>query len=140
MLERLKAVAAQEGLPWGLRTMTCNSRRAQELGKWAQERGKGEAWHRAMFSAYFAEGKNLYDLGVLSESAALLGLDPAQAREVVESGRYAPAVDQDWAYSRQVGVSAVPSFLAGRRLLVGAHPYERLKALVENARQGGALL
>ncbi len=78
MLERLKAVAAQEGLPWGLRTMTCNSRRAQELGKWAQERGKGEAWHRAMFSAYFAEGKNLYDLGVLSESAALLGLDPAR--------------------------------------------------------------
>lgn len=140
MLERLKNVAAEEGLAWGMRTMTFNSRRAQELGKWAQEQGKGEAFHMAMFKAYFAEGKNIYDLAVLAREAARVGLEPDEALEVVESGRYAPAVDADWAYSRRVGISAVPSFLAGGRLLVGAQPYSQLKAAVEAARQGGRLL
>lgn len=140
MLERLAANAQAEGLAWGLRTMTFNSRRAQELGKWAEEQGKGEAFHLAMFRAYFAEGQNIYDLEVLAREAAKVGLEPDAAIEAVESGRYAQAVDADWAYSRQVGISAVPSFLAGRRLLVGAQPYAQLKALVDNARQGGQLL
>lgn len=140
MLERLKAAAAQEGLPWGMRTMTFNSRRAQELGKWAEEQGKGEAFHDAMFRAYFAEGKNIYDLAVLSQEAAKVGLEPDEALEAVESGRYAPAVDKDWAYSRQVGISAVPSFLAGGRLVVGPSPMPSLKKLVDAARGGGHLL
>lgn len=140
MLERLKAVAAEEGLPWGMRTMTFNSRRAQELGKWVEEQGKGEAFHNAMFHAYFAEGQNIYDLAVLAREAAKVGLEPERALEAVESGRYAPAVDADWAYSRKVGISAVPSFLAGGRLLVGAQPYPQLKNLVNAARSGGRLL
>ena len=140
MLERLKNVAAEEGLAWGMRTMTFNSRRAQELGKWAEEQGKGEAFHLAMFKAYFAEGKNIYDLAVLAREAAKVGLEPDEALEVVESGRYAPAVDADWAYSRKVGISAAPSFLAGGRLLVGAQPYPQLKNLVGTAHSGGRLL
>ncbi|MCB2193426.1 MAG: DsbA family protein [Deltaproteobacteria bacterium] len=140
MLERLKAVAAEEGLPWGMRTMTFNSRRAQELGKWAEEQGKGEAFHSAMFHAYFAEGQNIYDPAVLTRQAGKVGLEPDEALEAVESGRYAQAVDDDWSYSRQRGISAVPSFLAGRRLLVGAQPYNQLKNLIDAARTGGGLL
>lgn len=140
MLARLEANAKAEGLPWGMRTMTFNSRRAQELGKWAEEQGKGEAFHMAMFQAYFADGRNLYDLKVLAQGAAQAGLDQDAAMEAVESGRYASAVDEDWAYSRRLRVSAVPSFFAGRRLLVGAQPYAQLKAFIDNARHGGLSL
>jgi hypothetical protein len=44
-MERLKAVAADLGLPWGVRTRTYNNRRAQELGKWADSLEKGDAFH-----------------------------------------------------------------------------------------------
>ena len=41
ILARLKSVARAEGLPFGNREMTYNSRPAQELGKWAESRGEG---------------------------------------------------------------------------------------------------
>jgi len=42
MMVRLKNAADAEGLPWGTRKMTYNSRLAQELGKWAEEKGRGD--------------------------------------------------------------------------------------------------
>ena len=59
MQERLRQVAAAEGVPLAERSRTCNSRRAQELGKWAEEQGRGEAYHRAVYHAYFVEGRNI---------------------------------------------------------------------------------
>lgn len=52
----LKATAAKLGLPFGDRTATCNSRRAQELGKWAEAENRGEPFHRLAFEAYFVKG------------------------------------------------------------------------------------
>ena len=131
MMARLKAAANAEGLPLGERDMTYNSRRAQELGKWAEEQGAGPAFHAAAFRAYFAEGLNLYEPEVLAELARRAGLDQDQALEVVRSGSHAPAVDADWAYSRQMEVMAVPTFLMDGRRLVGAHSFVELKRLVE---------
>lgn len=130
MLARLQAVAREEDLPFGPRSMTFNSRRAQELGKWAEEQGQAEAFHAAAFAAYFAHGRNLYDLAVLREIAQTSGLDPDRAEAVVSQGLYAEAVDRDWRESRAMGVSAVPTFMAGGRGLVGAQPYAELERLV----------
>jgi predicted DsbA family dithiol-disulfide isomerase len=41
-------------------------------------------------------------------------------------------VDQDWRRCAAVGVNAVPTFLAGRYLMVGAQPYEELERLVQH--------
>ena len=41
MQARLLQVAAAEGLPLVKRSRTYNSRLAQELGKWAEEQGRG---------------------------------------------------------------------------------------------------
>lgn len=140
LLVKLKKAAEAEGLPFGERTHTFNSRRAQELGKWAEEQGSGEPFHRAMFRAYFVEGKNIADFAVLRDQAQALGLDPDQAQGVLEEGLYAAAVDTDWEYSRSLGVRAVPTFVAGGKGLVGAVPYQDLVRLVEAARSGGVLV
>lgn len=132
-MNRLKSVAQAEGLPFGERKMTYNSRRAQELGKWAEEQGQGEAFHRAMFRAYFVNGQNLSDLDVLEQAAESVGLDGDRAREVVEQGEYAEAVDRDWAYSRERLIQAIPSFRANGRTVVGAQPYEALAKLIRQA-------
>ena len=131
MRERMAA----EGLPYGNRTMTYNSRLAQELGKWADTQPGGEAIHDALFRAYFVDGKDIGDVAVLLPLAKQLGLDEAQAREVLEKRTFKAAVDADWAKSRAYGVTGVPTFVAGGYGVVGAQPYEALEQLVEQARK-----
>ncbi len=140
LLAKLKKAAEAEGLAFGDRTHTYNSRRAQELGKWAEEQGQGEAFHRAMFRAYFAHGRNIADYAVLRAEAAALGLDPDEAQRVLAEGAYAAAVDADWDYSRRMDVRAVPTFVMNGRGLVGAVPYQDLLKLVQTAQGGGLVL
>jgi len=41
-------------------------------------------------------------------------------------------VDEDWLRCASFGVNAVPTFLAGRYLMVGAQPYEELERLIQH--------
>ena len=126
MLTHLRRTARELNLPFGDRHMTYNSRRAQELGKWAEEVGRGEAFHKAVFRAYFAEGRNIARVAVLTDIVQTIGGDPAAARSALEEGHYAKAVDSDWQVSRRMGISAVPTFVADGRHLVGARAYRDL--------------
>ena len=132
-LARLRAVAEAEGLPFGKRTHTYNSRLAQELNKWAQEMGQGRQFRQAAYLAYFEQGLNLADPEVLASLAKSVGLDPAEAREVLDERAYAVVVDDDWTYAKACGVVAVPTFRAGGRTVVGAQTYETLEKLVSAA-------
>jgi len=134
MQAQMRARMEAEGLPYGTRTMTYNSRLAQELGAWAETQPGGEAIHDALFRAYFVDARNIGDPEVLVEIAQSVGLDPAKAREVIEQRTHKAAVDADWMKSRQYGVTGVPTFVAGGRGVVGAQPYETLEELVKLAR------
>ena len=130
MRERMEA----EGLPYGNRTHTYNSRLAQEIGAWADTQPGGDAIHDAIFRAYFVDGKNIGDKDVLADLAQSVGLDRAAALKVLEERSFKEAVDADWDKSRQYGVTGVPTFVAGRRGVVGAQPYEALEELVKQAK------
>jgi predicted DsbA family dithiol-disulfide isomerase len=133
MNAQMKARMDAEGLPYGERTMTYNSRLAQEVGKWADTQPGGEAIHDAMFRAYFVEARNIGDPDVILDIVKQVGLPVDDAREVIEKRTFKDAVDEDWALSRQLGVTGVPTFVAGRYGVVGAQPYETLERLVERA-------
>ena len=133
MHAQMKARMDAEGLPYGERTMTYNSRLAQELGKWAATQPGGEAIHDALFRAYFVEGRDISQPAVLLEIARQVGLSVDAAREVLEKRTFKDAVDADWKLSRQYGVTGVPTFVAGRYGVVGAQPYEALVQLVQKA-------
>ena len=133
MHAQMKARMDAEGLPYGERTMTYNSRLSQELGKWADTQPGGEAFHDAMFRAYFVEARDISNSEILLEIAGSVGLSVDGAREVLEKRTFKAAVDQDWALSRRYGVTGVPTFVAGRQGVVGAQPYEILEQLVKEA-------
>jgi len=135
MHEQMKARMDAEGLPYGERSMTYNSRLAQELGKWADTQPGGEALHDALFRAYFVEARDISQPAVLLEIAERVGLPVDAAREVLEKRTFKAAVDADWALSRRYGVTGVPTFVAGRHGVVGAQPYEVLEELVRRAAQ-----
>jgi predicted DsbA family dithiol-disulfide isomerase len=129
----LERAAASCGVPFGKRTHTYNSRRANELGKWAELKGKRDAFDAAVFRAFFVERKNIALEEVLREIAAEAGLDPEEAADVLKKGTFRDAVLQDWDYSARCGIVAAPTYRMGTHRLVGAHPYERLAAFVEKA-------
>ncbi len=134
MQAQMRARMEAEGLPYGTRTMTYNSRLAQELGAWAETQPGGDAIHDALFRAYFVDARNIGDPEVLVDIARSVGLDADKAREVIEQRTFKSAVDADWMKSRQYGVTGVPTFVAGQRGVVGAQPYETLEELVRQAR------
>jgi len=127
MYTRMKGLMDEEGLPYGKRSHTYNSRLSQELGKWADTQEGGEAMHDALYRAYFVDAVNVGDAGALLKIVEAVGLDVTAAREVLESRSFSDAVDADWNLSRQYGVTGVPTFVAGQKGVVGAQPYEALE-------------
>jgi predicted DsbA family dithiol-disulfide isomerase len=128
---RMAGLMAQEGLPYGRRTHTYNSRLAQELGIWAETQAGGEKIHDALFRAYFVDGRNIglpQELVAIAES---VGLNGAEAARVLDTRACSDAVDTDWRRSAEVGVTGVPTFVAGGYGVVGAQPYEMLEKLVQ---------
>jgi predicted DsbA family dithiol-disulfide isomerase len=132
MLVHLRKTARQLGLPFGDRQMTFNSRRAQELGKWAENGGRGDTFHKAVFTAYFAHGLNIATDTVLMDIAQSVDLDPQEARTVIEQEQYREAVDRDWQRSRLMGITAVPTFVMNQQRLVGAQTYQDLTRFIQS--------
>lgn len=130
MISRLKRTADELGLPFGERTETFNSRLAQELGLWADEKGEGDAFHMAAFKAYFAEGRNIAQVPVLTDLAASVGLSSAEAEDVVTNRLFKEAVDRDWSDARSSMITAVPTFRMNDDRLVGAQSYQILENFV----------
>jgi predicted DsbA family dithiol-disulfide isomerase len=133
MYARMKRLMDAEGLPYGRRTHTYNSRLAQELGKWADTQPGGAALHDALYRAYFVDARNIGDVEVLIDVAQAVGLPADEARAVLAERRFKAAVDADWAKSRAYGVTGVPTFVAAGQGVVGAQPYEVIEQLLDQA-------
>ena len=130
MVEHLCRNARALNLPYRKRVKTFNSRRAQELGLWAQDQGRGDHYHDAAFKAYFVDGENLTSRDVLLKITEQAGLDPHEAQTVLASGSYTSAVHQDWQRAELLGIDAVPTLVIGEDKLVGAQEYRSMAKFV----------
>ena len=98
---------------------------AHRLLHWAELEGRQRELKRALFAAYFTDGRNPSDREVLVELAAQAGLDPVRAREVLESNSYADEVREREQFYGQQGISAVPSVIVNDKYLIqGGQPVE----------------
>lgn len=128
---RIRRTAEELGLPLGeKRTTISNSRRAQELGKWAETLGKGDCFRSAVFHAYFVEGRNIAVIPVLESIASAADLPADQVAAVLDKGLFAAAVDEDWRRARESGILAVPFFIYGDNALAGFHPFGEFAKLL----------
>jgi len=123
----------------GERTKTFNSRLAAELGKWAESKGKGDAFHNAAFRAYYVDGINIAKADKLIGLAEAAGLPGREAAEVLHGRTFREAIDADWELAGQLGITAVPTFVLDGWAVVGAQPYEVLeKFLLDHGVKGRA--
>ncbi|MDY6945091.1 MAG: DsbA family oxidoreductase [Pseudomonadota bacterium] len=125
--EGIRARGAELGFTFNMdkRARVYNTFDAHRLLHWAQLEGRQLALKQALFTAYFTEGRNPNDREVLVDVAAQAGLDQAQAREVLETGRYADEVrEHEQFYARQ-GITAVPSVIINDKYLIqGGQPVQ----------------
>jgi predicted DsbA family dithiol-disulfide isomerase len=132
---QMTALAAREGLEYHFETARGgNSFDAHRLIHFAAAHGKqAEAQERVM-RAYFTEGVAIGDREELVRLAADLGLDPDEARSVLDSDAYADAVREDERLAQRIGIDGVPFFVLDRRYGVsGAQPAEILVQALEHA-------
>jgi len=133
LMQRCKQVAAELNLPFGERTHTYNSRRAQELGKWAEEQGAGEAFHKAVYRAYYVDGCNIALPNQLAGIAESVGLDPDLALATLDKQSHAAQVDNDWRRAREIGITSIPTIVYQQHALVGFHPYADYRSLIDSS-------
>ena len=126
----LRELMRLEGLPYGNRTHTYNSRLAQELSKWGERFPESSLLNQKIFEAYFVDGQNLANQNLLVKLAGEAGLSTQEATKVLENRVFKEAVDIDWMRSRQIGISGVPTFVIGQYGISGAHSYEILERFV----------
>ena len=123
-----------EGLPYGNRTHTYNSRLAQELSKWGERFSESKILNQKIIEAYFVDGQNLANQNLLVKLAGKAGLSTQKAAEILENRSYKESVDFDWIRSRQLGILGVPTFVLGQHGISGAQSYEILERfVVENS-------
>jgi predicted DsbA family dithiol-disulfide isomerase len=131
-------MAEQRGMTLRLPPVQPYSRKAHEAAEFAREQGLLDEMNRALFRAFFEDGRDLADLDVLIDIGQSAGLDPDDLRGALDSGRYTQRVMEDERLAREVGISGVPALVisAGRHayLLSGAQPVETVKDVIARAR------
>ena len=127
---RVRKAAETFGLPMVEREWVCNSRLAQELGAWAETKGKDGEFHKAVFWAYFVDGIDISKVSGLIDVARSVGLPEGESRKVLEGRVFRDVIDFDWAYCRKMGVTEVPIAVIGKHAMIGAQPYEVFEHLM----------
>jgi len=125
--EAIRQRGADVGFTFNLdkRQRIYNTFDAHRLLHWAQALGRQGELKRALLGAYFTDGRNVSDREVLVDAATRVGLDAAEARRVLEDGRYAEEVRAQEAFYQSQGVRAVPSVIVNDRYLIqGGQPPE----------------
>ena len=123
--EGIRARGAELGFTFdmGKRSRVYNTFDAHRLLHWADIEGRQHELKRALFAAYFTEGRNPSDHEVLIDVAKQVGLDPVRAREILSSDLYASDVRERAHFYREHGIQAVPSVIVNNKYVIqGGQP------------------
>jgi predicted DsbA family dithiol-disulfide isomerase len=129
---RVAAEGQSEGISFAFERMerTPNTVAAHQLIDLAQKQGRGTPVVDALFRAYFEEARDIGDAQVLADIAAGAGVTgwPQQS-----DGEQVAALEED---VRNLGISAVPTFIMDRKL--GVSGAQAPEALAQAMRQAAA--
>ncbi|HSS63508.1 MAG TPA: DsbA family oxidoreductase [Gammaproteobacteria bacterium] len=135
MMANLEAMAAADGLELAPRSFTTNSHRALLLAEAAKDLNDGtfEKLHKRLFSAYFAEQRNIGDEKVLREIAREVGMPDDSVERALTDESFERRLEQQQTRAAMLGIRGVPGFLFGKYFVSGAVPVETLMTAAEYA-------
>ena len=116
--DNLMRLGAEVGVPFAFDKIkrSPNTLDAHRLIRWAFSAGvQGKVVDR-LFKAYFVEGRDIGDRGVLIEIAGECGLDAKLVEKLLAEGADVDLVREEIAEAQAIGVSGVPFFIFAGRL------------------------
>src|SRR3954463_3775137 len=115
-----------------------HSHLAFEGFQYAQEHGKGNEYNHRVLTAFFVEGRDIGDIGVLTKLAGEVGLGEQEFGEALRTRTYREAHRRALRHAYQeAGVTGVPMFVIGEQVLTGLQDRETLEAVIEEERKAG---
>jgi predicted DsbA family dithiol-disulfide isomerase len=134
-IDRITSTAAQAGLVFDFDIArpgnTFDAHRLIHLGA---ERGLQDVVKERLLAATFVEGEPIGDRETLVRLAAAAGLDPEEARTVLEGDAHAEAVRADEREAVAYAISGVPFFVIDQTYgISGAQPPEVFIEILERA-------
>jgi predicted DsbA family dithiol-disulfide isomerase len=100
--------------------------------QYAREYGKGNEYNHRVLEAFFVEGRDIGDIGVLTDLAGEVGLDEAEFGAALRTRRYREAHRRALRHAyEEAGVTGVPMFVIGGHVLHGLQDRETLEAAIE---------
>ena len=139
-------MARERGMKLKLPPVQPRSRLALEAAEQARAEGKFDLMHRAIFRAFFEEGRDIGQIETLLDLGEGCGLERAALAEALTSGKHRAHVLADERLAVELGVSGVPAMLlrregeelAAARTLSGAQPEFMVRATLQHLLQNPA--
>lgn len=128
--DRIQTMAEAAGCSMKPPATLTNSRLALEAAEYAAELGKGEAFEERVYRAYFTEGLNIGQQGVIADLGAEVGIDRDDLNVALESNRYTMRLKNNTMVAHNRNVDGVPTFFIGEYPLVGAQSEDTMRQIL----------
>lgn len=127
IIETITGIAKEEDLDLDFANIKRmpNTLASHRLVRWAGSAGCQDAVVENLFKAYFIEGRDVGDTGVLLELAIEAGMDADLVDGLLNSDADETLVREEDALARQMGVTGVPCFIVDQKYsIMGAQDTE----------------
>ena len=138
ILKHVTTVAATEGIYFQMDiAIRANTSRAHRLIALAQTTELDHTkLKESLMIAYFCEGRDVSNIDTLIDIAAAFGLDHAQVSEMLNSEQSSQQLDADLSRARELGVTAVPTYVFNEQWSVpGAQDTETFERVLKKLNQ-----
>lgn len=138
ILKHMTTVAATEGINFQMDiAVRANTSRAHRLIALAQTTELDHTkLKESLMIAYFCEGRDISNIDTLKDIAVAFGFDHAQVSEMLNSEQSCQQLDADLSRARELGVTAVPTYVFNEQWSVpGAQDTETFERVLKKLNQ-----
>lgn len=129
-LAAMRERAAELDVPFAPPPLVPWTRKAHELAAQAREGGVLAEVDRALYDAYFVDGRDIGRVDVLVEIGVAAGLDPTETKAALDVDRHGSSVEEARRRAEEAGVRGVPTLARGDRTLEGFHPEDDIRTFL----------
>ncbi|WP_416369427.1 DsbA family oxidoreductase [Tritonibacter mobilis] len=135
-------IASERGMSLKLPPIQPYSKDALAAAEFAKRTPHFDAFHAAMFKAFFVDGKDISDRGIIKEVARESGLDPKEVSGAIDHSSFRETVDRSLQEGLALGAQGVPAIfltdtVTGKKVRVpGAASLAMFRAAIEKLDKG----
>lgn len=133
VMNNVKQLADEAGITFKFSGKLPNSRLALYISEFVRDKGKFEEFHKLVMDTYWKEGEDIGDLSLLLDLAESIGLNKKEILDYIKSDKPLNKLRKSSLELHSYGVTGVPTFIIGEKVVVGAQPYEVFQKVVKKA-------